>query len=160
MKLRLPIRIGGLGPQEIRVLARVGADPSEPTIPFPSVTREDEQDWNINSDQQDTGQGQETAHGMALDKTAARPPLLCRRLSCGFGALFCRLLRPLFILLSEVVFFPGAGRHVLPKLRVLQSGGVEMIIRRRLDIPGLGLADGPRRMGADALSQTGSHAAG
>ena len=75
----------------------------------------------------------------------------------GFCALFCGLLRPLLVLPSKPLFLPVPGKIVFGKLRVLLCGGVEMIIRRRFLIPGLGPAGRPCRMLPDfALYKPGA----
>lgn len=50
---------------------------------------------------------------------------------------------------SKPLFLPVPGKIVLGKLRALLCGGMEMIIRRRFLIPGLGPAGRPCRMLSD-----------
>ena len=97
---------------------------------------------------------------MALHKPGDPGCQLFRGGGCfpgGFCALFCGLLRPLLVLPSKPLFLPVPGKIVLEKLRVLLCGGVEMIIRRRFLIPGLGPAGRPCRMLPDfALYKPGA----
>jgi len=68
----------------------------------------------------------------------------CRQLFCrnrrffgGLGSLLCGLPRLLCVLPFLLLFLPEAGQVVFVKLGMLLGGGPVLIIRRRLDIPGL-----------------------
>ena len=64
----------------------------------------------------------------------------------GHGPLAGGLLCPLLVLLAEPPFLPVAGQGIFRELRVFLGGGVKLIVRRSLAIPGLGPPDGPRRV--------------
>ena len=148
LELRLQIEVGRLRRQDFPVRGWAGGSPNSPG---PGVAEQNQcgRTGLHRQNEQDTGQGQEHAQGMPLHKAHR----LGRQLFGGGGGLFSGhgplaggLLCPLLVLLAEPPFLPVAGQGIFRELRVFLGGGVKLIVRRSLAIPGLGPPDGPRRV--------------
>ena len=153
LQLSLQCTIGGLGPQHIPILGRIGAGGyrTHKTV----ANRRHRRNAGLEGkDQQTAGQRNNHAHGMPLDE-APRPdsqPLRGdSRFLGGLGPMLGGLPRLFRILLLDVPLLQIPGDHALIQLGVFQSRRPELIIRRGLNMPGLGLADCFCRVFPDGL---------
>ena len=150
-KLCLQVTVSGFGPQQIPVLARIGTGPHRADGAV-SQRNKGRRTGLHHQHKQDAGQSQQTAHGMAFHKTH-RPgrQLFCgnSRFPGGLGSVFGRLLCLLLVSPAEPPLLPKPGQSVFGELLVLLGGGMKMIIRRSLNIPGLRLLNRLRRVFPD-----------
>ena len=153
LQFSLQLTIGGLGPQHIRVLGYIGAgrNRAHQTV----AHRHHRGNTGLEGeDQQGAGQTDDHAHGMPLDESHRPGRQLFRgdsRFLSGLCPLLCGLPRLFRILLLDAPLLQIPGKGPLVQLGMLQSRRPKLIIRRSLDMPGLGLADCFCRVFPDGL---------
>ena len=153
LQFSLQLTIGGLGPQHIRVLGRIGAgrNRAHQTV----AHRHHRGNTGLEGeDQQGAGQTDDHAHGMPLDESHRPGRQLFRgdsRFLSGLCPLLCGLPRLFRILLLDTPLLQIPGKGPLVQLRMLQSRRPVLIVRRSLDVLGLGPLDGLGRVLPDSL---------
>ena len=154
LQLGLHAGIGRLRRQDLPVLRGVGGSAHGPRAGI-SQHHQGRRTGLHHKEQQHTGQGQQHPHGMPLHKARNLRPGLFRGggglFGCACRSRLCRLPRPLLILLFQAVLAPHPGNGVAGHFRVLLGGHAEMIVRRGLDIFGLGPLDSLCRVLPDFL---------
>ena len=154
LQLGLHAGIGSLRRQHFLVLGRVGGR-SHCACPGVAKRHQRGRAGLHHKEQEHTGQGQQHPHGMPLHKACVFRPGLFRSGGGLFGGAcrsrLCRLPRPLLILLFQAVLAPHLGNRIAGHFRVLLGGHAEVIVRRSLNILGLGPLDSLCRVLPDFL---------
>ena len=142
LQLGLQPAVGGLGPAQIGILGGIGGRADGPHHAVANRHRRGHTRLHEHQ-QQKTGKEQQHSHGMPLDKGhgPGRQLFRCdRRFLCGLGRLLCSLPRLLCVLPLDFLLLDIPGhRAALLHFRVGLHRGPVLIIRRSLDVPGLGL---------------------
>ena len=142
LQLGLQPAVGGLGPAQIGILGGIGGRADGPHHAVANRHRRGHTRLHEHQ-QQKTGKEQQHPHRMPLDKGhgPGRQLFRCdRRFLCGLGRLLCSLPRLLCVLPLDFLLLDIPGhRAALLHFRVGLHRGPVLIIRRSLDVPGLGL---------------------
>ena len=153
LQLSLQSTVGSLRPQQISVLGGIGGCPDSPRRAVAQRCQRGHTGLHHHQ-QQEHRHKQQRPHGMPLDEAHGPGRQLLRgdcRFFSGLGPLLGGLPCLFGILPLDLLLLDQPGQGVAPHFRVLLGGHAVVIIRRGLDVPGLGLADSLGRVLPDFL---------
>ena len=141
LQIGLKPRIGGLGPQQVSVLRRIGGRRHAPGHTVAEGYQRGHTGLHPHQQEQ-AEQGDQHPHRMPLDKAHHGPASFLRRDCCFLRrpcALLGRLPRLFLIPFALLPFPPHPGQSIFAQIRVLGGGLLEAKIRRSFHIPALRL---------------------